>query len=47
MAIDTAKLNEIEALLGVDLLTDDDLAIGLHEAGLPELARLVGQLARR
>lgn len=47
MAIDTAKLNEIEAMLADDILTDADLATQLHEAGLPELARVVGQLARR
>ncbi|WSJ00737.1 hypothetical protein OG405_09640 [Nocardia sp. NBC_01329] len=47
MAIDTAKFNEIEAMLGDDILTDEALATRLHEAGLPELARVVGQLARR
>ncbi|MBF6102201.1 hypothetical protein IU510_29730 [Nocardia cyriacigeorgica] len=47
MAIDTAKLNEIEAMLSEDILTEQALATRLHEAGLPELARVVGQLARR
>lgn len=47
MAIDTAKLYEIEAMLGEDILTEQALATRLHEAGLPELARVVGQLARR
>ncbi|MEV0297018.1 hypothetical protein [Nocardia sp. NPDC050710] len=47
MAIDVAKLGEIEAMLGEDILTDEALATRLHEAGLPELARVVGQRARR
>jgi hypothetical protein len=47
MAIDTAKLKKVEAMLSEDILTDDDLATRLHEAGLPELACVVGQLARR
>ncbi|MGW5383983.1 hypothetical protein [Nocardia sp. NPDC003963] len=47
MAIDTTRLNEIEAMLGEDILTKADLATRLHAAGFPELARVVGQLTRR
>lgn len=47
MAIDVAKLNEIEGMLGQGILTNEDLVTRLHEAGLAELARVVGQLARR
>lgn len=45
--IDTAKLEQIEAQLSSDVLTDDELATALHDAGLPEVARVVGRFARR
>jgi hypothetical protein len=47
MTIDTVKLARIEAMLTEDTLTDEDLTTQLREAGLSELARIVGQLARR
>lgn len=47
MAINMAKLNEIEGMLADDILTDEELPTRLHEAGLPELARVVGHLVRR
>ena len=47
MPIELAKLDKIEAMLSEDTLTVENLATRLHEAGLPELARVVGQLARR
>lgn len=45
--IDTARLQQIEAQLDADALTDDELATALHEAGLPELARTVARFARQ
>jgi hypothetical protein len=45
--IDTARLEQIEGQLADDVLTDDELATALHEAGLPELARVVARFARQ
>jgi hypothetical protein len=45
--IDTARLEEIEAQLTSDVLTDGELATALHDAGLPEVARVVARFARR
>jgi hypothetical protein len=39
------RLAQIEAQLTNDVLTDDELATALHDAGLPELARVIGHLA--
>jgi hypothetical protein len=44
---DLQRLDQIEAQLSSDVLTDEDLATALHEAGLPELARVIGRFARR
>ncbi|WP_155981051.1 hypothetical protein [Nocardia sp. CNY236] len=41
MAIDTAKLAEIEARLTDDVLTDKELVTALHAAGLAETARVL------
>ncbi len=45
--IDTARLEQIEAQLTSDVLTDDELAAALHDAGLPEVARVVGRFVRK
>lgn len=47
MVIDTAKLSQIEAALTNDTLTEDELTAQLHAAGLPELARVLGQAFQR
>jgi putative intracellular protease/amidase len=41
MAIDVAKLAEIEAALTDDVLTDEEIVTALHTAGLPETARVL------
>ncbi|MEU1986145.1 hypothetical protein [Nocardia sp. NPDC019395] len=46
MAINTAKLAEIESALTDDVLTDEELADRLRDAGLPEVARIVDGLRR-
>jgi hypothetical protein len=43
--IDPRKLEQIEAQLTEDELYDDELATALHEAGLPEVARVVRHLS--
>lgn len=45
--MDIRQLTQIEAQLTDDMLTDEELATALHEAGLPEVARVVTQLVRR
>jgi hypothetical protein len=46
-ALDLHKLDQIEAQLTSDALTDDELVDALNAAGMLELARVVAQLARR
>jgi hypothetical protein len=43
---DLRRLDQIEGQISDDVLTDDALATGLHEAGLPELARVISRFAR-
>ena len=47
MDIDVAKLADIEARLTNGDLTDADLAAALHAAGLPEVARVLGNALQR
>lgn len=44
--INTRRLEQIEGQLTSDVLSDDDLAAALHDAGLPELGRVVARFAR-
>ena len=45
--INTEALAQIEAQLEADVLTDDELATALRDAGLPELARVMARTARQ
>lgn len=45
--IDVNQVEQIEAQLASDALTDSELVDALNDAGLPELGRVVAGLAKR